>query len=248
MVKGEPREFHYKDAHFHIVTEAWDPVVNRIIEERLNLETFIEKNEYFKTALTPLSLKISEYQPESVRRMLTVSAKTGLGPMAAVAGTMAQLAGEKSRDEGSSNTIIENGGDIYMDCMEDLLIGLYVGKNPYFQNLALEIPLSLQPLAICTSSGRMGHSLSFGDCDIVSVFSSDASLADSAATLGCNSVHADEDIEEVLNKLIAIEGVTGAIIIRDKHFGTVGQIPGLIKNNDPRLKDKISRDDQSNFK
>lgn len=248
MAIGTSREFHYKDAHFHIVTDFWDPVINRILDDRHELEDFIKNWKYFQNSLKPVLINNSEDIPESVRRMQVASLATGLGPMASVAGTLAQLAAETSREKGSVNTIIENGGDIYLDCSEDVIIGLYTGMNQHFKNLALEVTSNIQPLAICTSSGRMGHSLSFGDCDIVTVLSSDASLADGAATLGCNSVHCRDDIEPVLNRLINIEGVRGAIIIRDEYFGAVGDVPPLVKSFEPLIKQSVSRDDKSNFK
>jgi ApbE superfamily uncharacterized protein (UPF0280 family) len=247
-LKRIPREFHYKEAHFHIVTGFWDPVINRILKERLNLEKFIEKNKDFQTSLSPIMISALQLSmPESVKRMIRASEKTGLGPMAAVAGTMAQLASETSREAGSLETIVENGGDIFLDCLDTVILGLYTGENPHFRNLALKITPELMPLAVCTSSSRMGHSLSFGDCDLVTVFSGNASLADAAATLGCNSVKKEADIEPVLNSLIAIEGILGVLIIRDDRFGAVGQIPEIVKSLDPDLRAKVSRDTLSNF-
>ena len=93
----------------------------------------------------------------------------------------------------------------------------------------------------------MGHSLSFGDCDLVTVFSKNASLADAAATLGGNLVRSEADIEPTLNRLEAIEGIEGALIIRDDRFGAVGNIPELVRSADPELKAKVSRDSDSNF-
>ncbi|MDC7233020.1 MAG: UPF0280 family protein [Spirochaetales bacterium] len=242
------REFHYKEAHFHIHTEVWDEVCSRIIADRQNLESFIRESPDFKTSLVPLALEVSEdLLPESVRRMQNASRLTGLGPMAAVAGTMAQLAAEQSKKAGSYQTIVENGGDIFLDCREEVVLGLYPGRNSPFANLALRISSDSMPLAVCTSSGRMGHSLSFGDCDIVTVFSKDASLADAAATLGCNSIQKEEDIEPVLNHLISIKGIQGALVLRDDRFGAAGSIPELIRTGDPDLMNKVSRDRKSNF-
>lgn len=242
------REFHYKDAHFHIHTDAWDEVCDRIIAERLNLEAFIGSHPGFQSSLVPLDVHVpNDLLPDTVLRMQDASRLTGLGPMAAVAGTMAQLACETSRASGSSESIVENGGDIYLDCRDEVILGLYTGNNSHFKNLALKISNSMMPLAVCTSSSRMGHSLSFGDCDLVTVFSKNASLADAAATLGCNSIKSEEDIEPVLNTLLSIEGITAAIIVRDDRFGAVGEIPELIKTAETDLKSKVSRDDQSNF-
>jgi len=242
------REFHYKDAHFHILTECWDQVTETIVSDRHNLEAFIRSHPGFQASLEPLALESSEALfPEAVRRMQAASRLTGIGPMAAVAGTMAQRAAEASMNSGSEETLIENGGDIFLYCRMPLILGLYPGLRSPFKNLALRIDPGMTPLAVCTSSGRMGHSLSFGDCDLVTVFSKDGALADAAATLGGNLVRSGEDIEPALNRLIGIEGVIGAIIIRDDKFGSVGAVPELIRTEDPDLISKISRDDQSGF-
>lgn len=247
MGKRQFREFHYKEAHFHILSPAWDAVAEAIISNRHQLEAYIEKEPRFASSLVPLDPPAAEPYPPFVKSMLKASEMTGLGPMAAVAGTMAQIAAEVSVREGSSETIIENGGDIYIDCREEVILGLYPGKNSPFADLALNISPEMMPLAICTSSGRMGHSLSFGDCDIFSVFSRDASLADAAATLGCNSIKTKEDIEPVLNRIMEIEGIVGALAIRDRDFGAVGTIPELIRSADPEIVRKVSKDEQSNF-
>ncbi|QEN06540.1 UPF0280 family protein [Oceanispirochaeta crateris] len=246
--RRESREFHFKDAHFHIRTNAWEAVTNRIMAERLNLEAFIKDHPEFQKTLKPIDLALADsLLPETVKRMQQASRLTGLGPMASVAGTMAQLAVEASREAGSPESLVENGGDIYLESVTPLVLGLYAGPLSPFQNLALKILPEQTPLAVCTSSGRMGHSLSFGDCDLVTVFAKEGALADAAATLGGNLVKEDGDIEPALNRLLSINGVLGAIIIRDKRFGTVGELPELIKSLDPDLQAKVSRDDESNF-
>ena len=248
-MKRNIREFHYKDAHFHIHTSAWESVTNRILGDRHNLEAFIRGCPDFSTTLIPLNLSVQDLDnaPESVRRMHRASSASGLGPMAAVAGTMAQLAAEESRRCGSLESIVENGGDLFLDCREPVILGLYTGGNRRFGPLALQIPPNMMPLAVCSSSGRMGHSLSLGDADVVTVFSKDASLADAAATLGGNLVTPDAQIEEVLNRLAAIEGIRGALIIRDDKFGAIGDLPDIIRSVDPDLKAKVSRDEHSNL-
>ena len=241
------REFHYKGAHFRILTTAWEELTVSILAERENLESFIRHHSAFEAALKPLDLGEESFFPESVRRMQAASRKTGLGPMAAVAGTMAQLAVEAGRAGGSVKNIVENGGDIYLDGPEEIILGLFTGKNEHFKDMALRIGPERLPLAVCSSSSRMGHSLSFGDCDLVTVFSRDASLADAAATLGGNLVRSEADIEPVLNRLELIEGITGVLIIRDDRFGAVGQIPELVRSADPDHIAKVSRDSNSDF-
>lgn len=247
MSGRELREFHYKEAHFHIYTSAWDAVIDSIVKDRLNLEVYIENHKDFETSLKPLSYSPDSIDPVSVKRMTAASRLTGLGPMAAVAGTMAQLAGEVSMEQGSRETIVENGGDIFLSCLDEIVLGLYPGKNSPFAHLALRILPRGIPLAVCTSSGRMGHSLSFGDCDIFTVFSENASLADAAATLGCNSIRSKADMEPVLNRILKIPGIEGSLVIRDGDFGAAGTIPELIKTADPDFRSKVSRDERSDF-
>ena len=245
------REFHYKDAHFHICTEAWEAVTRRILEDRHHLEAYIRNFPEFASSLIPLALPSSinglDRTPEAAGRMHRASLACGLGPMAAVAGTMAQLAAEESRRSGSAESIVENGGDLYLDCLRPVTLGLYTGSNQRFGPLALVISPSMMPLAVCSSSGRMGHSLSLGDADVVTVFSKNASLADAAATLGGNLVKSEEDIQAVLKRLMEIEGIEGVLIVRDDKFGTAGAVPEIIRSADPDLQTKISRDDQSGF-
>ena len=140
------REFHYKDAHFRILTSAWDELTAAILAERENLEAFLRLHPGFESSLEPLALGDETLFPESVRRMQDASRKTGLGPMAAVAGTMAQLAVEAGRAVGSTKTIVENGGDIYLDGPDEMILGLYTGKNPHFRDLALRIAAERMPL------------------------------------------------------------------------------------------------------
>ena len=248
-MKRDIRDFHYRDAHFHIHTDAWDAVTTAIIEERRELEAFIRRFPAFETSLYPLVFSSSELNqaPLSVLRMQEASLLAGLGPMAGVAGTMAQLAAEESRRRGSAESIVENGGDLYLDCKSEVTLGLFTGDNQRFGSLALRIPPDMMPLAVCSSSGRMGHSFSLGDSDVVTVFSENASLADAAATLGGNLVVSDDSIEPALNVLMEISGVSGCLIIRDDRFGSVGKIPEIVRSYDSRLSEKVSRDDSSNF-
>jgi uncharacterized protein len=87
----------------------------------------------------------------------------------------------------------------------------------------------------------MGHSLSYGKCDLATVISKDGALADSAATKACNMVKSTADIEYTLNEIIKISGITGVIIVINNNIGFIGDLPEIIKNTDKELKNKISR-------
>lgn len=99
--------------------------------------------------------------------------------MAAVAGAVAQATVEAARRQGVAAAIVENGGDIFSGYADGGAGGPFAGReHPAADRLAFRITPGEQPLAICSSSSRMGHSLSFGDCDLATVISADGALAD----------------------------------------------------------------------
>jgi ApbE superfamily uncharacterized protein (UPF0280 family) len=164
--------------------------------------------------------------------------------MAAVAGTIAQLAAEAGGDR---ECIVDNGGDLYLIAGRPLVVGLYVGEHMLSGNLGFRVLPEMMPCALCSSSSRMGHSLSFGSCDLVTVISPDGSLADAAATFGCNLVHSPDDISRVAELLAGIEGIWGALIVSDENVALAGDLPELIKPQHSDVTCKVTRDRQSSF-
>jgi hypothetical protein len=150
--------------------------------------------------------------------------KVNVGPMAAVAGAFAEFVG-KDLLKFSSEIIIENGGDIFLKTAKTRLVGVYAGENsPLTGKIALKIEPADTPLGICTSSGTVGHSLSFGKSDAVVVLSPSAALADAAATAIGNIVKAETDIEIALEFARGVSGLVGvAVIINDK-MGVWGKV------------------------
>jgi ApbE superfamily uncharacterized protein (UPF0280 family) len=197
----------------------------------------------FVSSLRPLQLLASA--PEAARRMQAAAAATGVGPMAAVAGTMAQLAAEAARAVGAEEAIVENGGDIFLWSDRDVTVALYAGDNPLSGKLAFKVHPERLPLAICSSSSLMGHSLSFGECDLATVVSPDGSLADAAATLACNLVKSPKDVPGVLERVSALPGIQGVLIIKADKVGVAGGLPELIRHDDAAFSAKITRDARS---
>ena len=152
-----------------------------------------------------------------------------MGPMAAVAGAMAQLAAEAGLAAGAPEAVVENGGDIYMRIAADLVIGLHPGTRSLGDRLAFSVRPEESPLAVCSSSGKMGHSYSMGACDLATVVAEDAALADAAATCAANNIHGIEDIDRTVNAVAAIEGVKGVLIVKDDRVGLAGKLPKLIR-------------------
>ncbi len=149
--------------------------------------------------------------------------------MAAVAGTMAQLAGEAGMQAGAPEAIVENGGDIYIQAAAPVTIGLYAGAGPLAHRLAFSLKPQDTPLAICSSSGTMGHSLSHGACDLATVVAHDTALADAAATQAANRVKTVADVDATLEAIMTLAGVDGVLIIQSDRVGMAGKLPALVK-------------------
>ena len=124
---------------------------------------------------------------------------------------------------------MDNGGDIYLKTVEPVVIGLYPGESGQIGRLAFSLEACDTPLSICSSSGKMGHSLSLGQCDLATIVAKDAALADAAATLAGNLVKTVDDVERALNDIVSIEGVSGVLIVKDGHVGLAGKLPPLVK-------------------
>jgi ApbE superfamily uncharacterized protein (UPF0280 family) len=188
---------------------------------RSSIESYITAHREFSTALTPVAY--DEWAPEIVREMMKASAKAGVGPMAAVAGAMAEHVGRDLLLH-TRNVIIENGGDIYLQSMNDIRVGLFAGRSPLTGRVSIKVRKEEMPLGVCTSSGTVGHSLSFGCTDACCVKSGSAALADAAATAIGNIVKSKKDIRTGLTAGMQIEGVLGIVIIIGDQLGAVGDI------------------------
>jgi len=146
-----------------------------------------------------------------------------VGPMAAVAGAIAEYVGRELL-EFSPEIIVENGGDIFLACSRETRVGIFAGNSPLSLRVGLVVPAAGHSWGVCTSSGTVGPSLSFGRADAVCILSSSASLADAAATAVGNLVRTPGDLEKGLEKAKAIEGVWGAVIILGEKLAAWGKI------------------------
>jgi ApbE superfamily uncharacterized protein (UPF0280 family) len=143
--------------------------------------------------------------------------------MAAVAGAVAEFV-SKGLLELSEEVIVENGGDIYMATCRTRTIGIYAGDSPLSLKVGILVQAEDSPLGICTSSGTVGPSLSFGTADAICILSKSAALADAAATAVGNKVKTKRNIEAGLETGKNIEGVLGALIIIGDRMGVWGNI------------------------
>jgi ApbE superfamily uncharacterized protein (UPF0280 family) len=161
-------------------------------------------------------------------RMSLAGREADVGPMAAVAGVLADLSVEAMIESGAQVAVVENGGEVSMSSKEPISIAIAAGEA----ELSREIGFRVEdfPLGIATSSGRHSHALSFGDSDAVTVFAENAGLADAFATSLGNMVMSNEEVNlrKVLSQGLTIKGVQGLLILIDGKVGTCGKLPRLI--------------------
>lgn len=217
---------------YHVTVRETDLFISSDIElkqaalqsvhrHRAHLEAYIAVHPEFLSALSPL--KHDDLAPDIVRDMLNAARLAGVGPMAAVAGAMAQHVG---RDllRLTHNVIVENGGDIFLKCNEEVKIGILAGESPFSHKLAIRIRPEETPTGVCTSSATVGPSLSFGRADAVCVKSASVALADAAATAIGNRVKTKKDIKKALAFGAQIREVLGIVIIIGEELGAWGNL------------------------
>jgi len=207
-------------------------VVGFITRQREELKRFIRMNREFQTSLEPLKVVSA---PEIVKMMASSAQIAGVGPMAAVAGTISQLTLNFLLKQEAKYVIVDNGGDIALKTNKDVIMGLYAGESSLSGKIGFKIKQDKTPLGICTSSGTVGHSISFGQADSVTVFSSSSSVADALATSIANQATGDNEVEMVENCLAKAEDMKehfkGVLIVVGESAGTVGKIPDLVETD-----------------
>lgn len=192
-----------------------------LIRHRHSLETYIKNHPEFRPSIVPLP--DDNLAPPLVRKMLCKSKICGVGPMASVAGAVAEFVGNDLQAY-SENVIIENGGDIFLKSKDELTVSVYAGESPLSYKVNFVIKPEKTPLGVCTSSATVGPSLSFGKADAVCVISKSATLADAAASAIGNRVKSKNDIKNSLDFGIKIPGITGIIIIVGNDMGAIGEV------------------------
>jgi ApbE superfamily uncharacterized protein (UPF0280 family) len=210
------------DLYIRAQSKLEKQALESIQRHREPLENYIRANSLFLHSLEPV--EIAAEAPGIAREMAEAANIAGVGPMAAVAGAIAEAVG---RDllQFSPEIIVENGGDIFMQTRKTRKVGIYAGESsPFTNKLALEIDAEDTPLGICTSSGTVGHSLSMGNADAVIVSAPSTALADAAATAICNKIKTATDIENEINNAGMLYSVSGVIIIKDTQIGIWGNM------------------------
>ena len=209
------------DLYIRASTNLKRKALKLVLKYRDTLEGYIERHPSFLTSLE--SFSASDDAPHIIKLMSESARKVGVGPMASVAGAIAEFVGNELLAF-SPEIIIENGGDIFLKSLRKRLIGIYAGKSPLSGKIGLEINGQDTPLGVCSSSGTVGHSLSYGKADAVVALSKSATLADAAATAIGNLIVEPSDIPRGIEFAKGIEGLLGIIIIKDDKMGLWGKV------------------------
>ena len=209
-----------KDSYSHLMPEF---VAKKIVELRKDLDNFIKECSIFKSSLRPIDLPKDIYIPEVVSEMIKASSKAGIGPMSAVAGAFSFFVGQAIEDNFNiKELIIENGGDLYMNIIEDTVIKIYAGNSIFSDRVGLKIRSSHSTLGVCTSAGTVGHSLNFGRSDAVMIACKNPLLADSYATAISNEIKNTCDMDKILKQIKLKEEIISSLIIIDDKLGIAG--------------------------
>ncbi|MDD4170514.1 MAG: UPF0280 family protein [Desulfotomaculaceae bacterium] len=214
------------DLSIGIRRERLTPELARWTEEmvrrqRALLESYIEADPDFLHALAPHQVKPGA--PDIAVVMAGAARVAGVGPMAAVAGVFAEFTG-RALARRSKDVIVENGGDIFLRSTTQRRIGIFAGRSALSNRIALEIRPEDTPLGICTSSGTVGHSTSYGKADAAVILAPSAALADAVATAAGNLVQDEDDIQAAVEFAAGIDGVTGALIIKGDRLAAWGKL------------------------
>ena len=224
------RVFELKESRGVIITDkenAIDIAVESLRRNREALESFTKANPKFLFSLEPVEVPD---QPLVAKLMAESAEKADVGPMAAVAGVLADLAVKDMSAIGCEVAVVEDGGEISAASSVPVDAAFVAGDEPLSRRFGFR--LTTFPTGVATSSGRFSHALSFGDAEAATVFCRNAGLADAAATAVGNVVKGDKyqaAIQHGIDKALSIEGVEGVLILYKGFVGTAGKIPKIIR-------------------
>jgi len=209
------------DLHIQADSDLSRNAIKAVLRYRGYLESYIARQPGFVSSMVPLPMLTPA--PKIVSEMIDAARETNVGPMAAVAGAIAEFTCRDLLSE-SKEVIVENGGDIFMKINSDAVFSIYAGESPLSMKTGIRLKKKETPFALCTSSGTLGHSKSFGRADAATIVSDSCALADAAATLLGNMVQKKSDIEMAIEHGKTINGVQGIIIIKGKSMGIWGDL------------------------
>ena len=197
------------------------PMLELVTELRGQIKAWIRLQPEFRTSLEPVA--VPPGAPEIVRRMAAGAESAGVGPFAAVAGTVAHMVAERFAGR-SPDLIVENGGDIYIYSRRERIVGLL--PDPAGEAIGVRVLPEDCPVSLCASSAHIGHSLSLGKGDLAVVRATDGALADACATALCNMLREGKDVERAVRRAERMRdmGVQGVFLQCAERIGIWGKM------------------------
>ncbi len=193
-----------------------------MLAARVDLESFIAIDPFFKITYDPVPVPAGA--PLVVRRMAAAGIEAGVGPMAAVAASIAWVGVEAMQKNGASFGLIDNGGDITVFSDREVRIGIHAGCSPSSDKFAFILSPQKEIYGICTSSATVGPSVSFGKSDAVVCFSRNPAKADAWATALCNWLTPETFAEDVSTS----SSLDGVYAVAGEWVGKWGSLPLIV--------------------
>ncbi|MEM3626943.1 MAG: UPF0280 family protein [Candidatus Bathyarchaeia archaeon] len=224
------KAFEFKETRGMILSDNKAAITAALISLKRNrekLEEYINKHPSFLYSLQPVK---ADDGPEIVKLMADAAEKAKVGPMAAVAGALADLAVGDMLLKGAKVAVVENGGEASAFSNKPINVALRAGDHPLSGKIGFK--LESFPIGVATSSGVFSHAISFGEAEAVTIFAKNAGLADAVATGIGNLIKGDKPqkvIKYGVDKALSIEGVSGVVILYKGIIGMGGKIPTILK-------------------
>ena len=235
MYKGEVV---YKQSRLKLLVSEprlLDVAKASLLTHRLLLDEYVESHPLFKIALSPV--RVEPWAPLVARLAAEAAEVAGVGPMAAVAGAIAQAVMNDLVRAGARVAVVEDGGEIAALADRAITVAVYARPSPLSMKVGFELRPSDYPVGIATSSASVSRAINFGSADAAVVVADEAAMADAAAKAVCNAVTGSDEEEAVLRGLEVADDlrpyIRGALVIKGGHVGLSGRLPKLVGFNRP---------------
>jgi hypothetical protein len=210
--------------------------INQLEQDLVELNSFVSIHPEWKESYKPY-ISTNSSQKNSVMAAMEKSVEfCNVGPMAAVAGALADRMKLKMLENHDVHiAVVENGGEISINSSEEIIIALIVLSSSLHSKLGFRYKGDQTDLGVATSSATFGHADSLGEADAVVVFAPSAALADAAATRICNEVKGQNPNQAIQNGIEAfreIPDLYGVFIVKGDLTARYGELPEIIRIKD----------------
>jgi len=206
--------------------EYFGAALEAMKDARRQVQREISANQYFLTSLEPVDC--SPTAGPVPRGMCDAARLAGVGPMAAVAGAIAHAALDAMIRQGCEHGWVDNGGDVALVLREPITLEVF--SEPLAEEtVALELEPAGRVMSVCSSSGRLGSSISLGDSDVALAIAESGCLADALATAVGNRVRDRDSLRTCFRPFEEIEGFIAGLAMIDGATAMCGDMPRVVQ-------------------